>query len=235
MNKSTSIILCTYNEVNYIEHTIKLITETIDNVEIIVVDDNSVDGTLDKLNELKKSFNFQLFIRKNEKGFASAFKKGLDEANGNFVGFIDTNSPDQILYFNNLISKLRDGYDIAVLSRYISKGGDKRDFLRVITSKAINMVCKMILRIKFNDFTSGIFLMKKEVLKLVDFNTHGHGEYFIEFIYKSFKKELKIIEIPYVQNKDKNLSKSKSYPNLFRFFYLGFQYFFRIILTLFRN
>ena len=65
--------------------------------------------------------------------------------------------------FNELISKLNEGYDIAVLSRYISGGGDKRDTLRVITSKAINLVCKMILRIKFNDFTSGIFLMKKDV------------------------------------------------------------------------
>ena len=101
MTKNISIILCTYNEVNYIENTIKLITETIENVEIIIVDDNSVDGTLDKLNGLKKSLNFQLFIRKNEKGLASAFKKGLEESNGNFVGFIDANSPDQILHFNN--------------------------------------------------------------------------------------------------------------------------------------
>ena len=54
MTKNISIILCTYNEVNYIENTIKLITETIENVEIIIVDDNSVDGTLDKLNGLKK-------------------------------------------------------------------------------------------------------------------------------------------------------------------------------------
>ena len=220
---------------NYIEQTIKLVSKTFEDVEIIIVDDNSVDGTIEKLNQLKKSLNFQLFVRKNEKGLASAIQRGFKESKGNFIGFIDVNSEDQILYFNELISKLNEGYDIAVLSRYISGGGDKRDTLRVITSKGINLVCKMILRIKFNDFTSGIFLMKKDVLKYVDIDNKGHGEYFIEFIYRSLKTNFKIIEIPYVQNKDKNLSRSKSNPNIFRFFYLGFNYFFRILLTLFRN
>ena len=53
MSKKISIILCTYNEVNYIESAIQLIYETLDSVEIIVVDDNSKDGTLEKLDKLK--------------------------------------------------------------------------------------------------------------------------------------------------------------------------------------
>ena len=53
MNKKISIILCTYNEVNYIEQALSLISKTIENVEIIIVDDNSHDGTLEKLDKLK--------------------------------------------------------------------------------------------------------------------------------------------------------------------------------------
>ena len=152
MNKDVSIVLCTYNEANYIEQTIKLIIKTVKNVEIIVVDDDSTDGTIEKLNSLKSTYNFKLFIRKNEKGLASAIKKGFNESNGEFIGFIDVNSSDQILYFDKLISKLENGYDISVLSRYIVGGGDKRVFLRTITSKVINLICKSVLRIKFNDF-----------------------------------------------------------------------------------
>jgi len=235
MNKDVSIVLCTYNEANYIEQTIKLIIKTVKNVEIIVVDDDSTDGTIEKLNSLKSTYNFKLFIRKNEKGLASAIKKGFNESNGEFIGFIDVNSSDQILYFDKLISKLENGYDISVLSRYIVGGGDKRVFLRTITSKVINLICKSVLRIKFNDFTSGIFLMKKKVLNDVKVDPNGHGEYFIEFIYSAYKKKFKIIEIPYIQMKDDNLSKSKSNPNIFHFFYLGFIYFFRILLAIFRN
>ena len=52
MNKKISIILCSYNEVHYIEECISLINKTLKNVEIIIVDDNSNDGTLEKLDKL---------------------------------------------------------------------------------------------------------------------------------------------------------------------------------------
>ena len=54
MNKKVSIIVCTYNEVNHIEQTIKLINENIPQVEIIIIDDNSTDGTLERLDKIKK-------------------------------------------------------------------------------------------------------------------------------------------------------------------------------------
>ena len=99
MNKKVSIILCTYNEVGYVENTIKLIHETLQNVEIIIVDDNSNDGTIEKINSLKSKFKFNLIVRKNERGLASAQKKGFEVSTGDYVGTIDINSPDQILIF----------------------------------------------------------------------------------------------------------------------------------------
>ena len=233
--KKTSIILCTYNEVNNIEEAINLISKTIKNVEIVVVDDSSKDGTLEKLHKLKSIFNFKLIIRKNEKGLASAIKKGFSESSGSYIGFIDVNSKDQILHFEKLISHLDNNCDISFLSRYIAGGGDQRIFLRCLTSKLINFICRILLRIPINDFTSGIFLMKKEVLENVSYDIKGHGEFFIEFIYKAYRKKYKIIEIPYVQKEDKNLSQSKSNPNIFYFFYLGYKYFLRLVLTILKN
>ena len=235
MNNKISIVLCTYNEVNYIEKTVALINKTFSNVEIIIVDDNSNDGTLEKIDELKSIYKFKLFVRKNERGLASAHKKGFSEATGDFVGTIDVNSSDQILYFVNLASKLNEGYDLAVLSRYIPGGDDERIFLRSFASKSINVVSKFFLRIPFHDFTSGIFLMKKKLLEHSKVIDKGYAEWFIEFVYLVYKKNYKIVEIPYVQKRDMNLSKSKSYPNLFTFFYLGAKYFYRVLLTLFRN
>ncbi len=235
MNKKISIILCTYNEVNYIEETLKLISKTLDNVEIIIVDDNSNDGTLEKLSDLKSSLKFKLIVRKNQRGLASAQKKGFLESSGEYVGTIDVNSKDQITYFNNLASKLDDGYDFAFLSRYIPGGGDERIFIRSFASKSINVVSKFLLRIPFNDFTSGIFLIKRNLLNYSEIIKKGYAEWFIEFVYITYKKKHKLIEIPYIQKKDKNLSTSKSYPNIFTFFYLGSIYFYRIILTLIRN
>jgi len=235
MNNKISIVLCTYNEVNYIEKTVALINKTFSNVEIIIVDDNSNDGTLEKIDQLKSIYKFKLFVRKNERGLASAHKKGFNEATGDFVGTIDVNSCDQILYFVDLASQLSDGCDLAVLSRYIPGGGDERIFLRSFASKLINVVSKFFLRIPFHDFTSGIFLMKKKLLDHSWVIDKGYAEWFIEFVYLTHKKNYKIVEIPYIQKRDKNLSKSKSYPNLFTFFYLGSKYFYRVLLTLLRN
>ena len=235
MNKKISIILCTYNEVNYIEQTIRLISQTLENVEIIVVDDNSNDGTLEKLNKLKSIFNFKLIVRKNERGLASAHKRGFNESTGEYVGTIDVNSRDQILYFKDLAAKLNVGYDIAVLSRYILGGGDQRIFIRSFSSKAINTAARFFLRIPFNDFTSCIFLMKRKLLDYSEIIKTGYAEWFIEFIYIVYKKKHRLIEIPYIQKMDEKLSVSKSYPNILTFFYLGIIYFYRIILAIIRN
>ena len=230
-----SIVLCTYNEKNFIEKTLHLIKKKIKKVEIIIIDDNSSDGTLQKLNELKRKYKFNLFIRKKKRGLASALLMGLKKSNGNYVGFIDANMPDQINYFNKAIKKLDEGNDISVLSRYIKGGGDNRIFLRVITSFLINKVSKFVLRIPFNDFTSGIFLMKRQILKVINIKPFVHGEFFIDFIYRIHKKGLKIYEIPYVQQKDKIYVKSKSYPNIFRFAFLGIKYILVILNIKFKN
>jgi len=235
MEKKVSIILCTYNEVNYIEDTISLVSKTLKDVEIIIIDDNSNDGTLEKLEILKSIFKFKLIIRKDEKGLASAQKRGFVESTGEYIGTMDVNSKDQILYFKRLIEKLNEGYDMAVLSRYVLGGGDQRIFIRSFGSKTINFVSKFLLRIPFNDFSSCIFLMKRKLIDYSGIIKNGYAEWFIEFVYIIYKKKYRLVEIPYIQKIDENLSKSKSYPNLFTFFYLGSVYFFRIIITLIRN
>ena len=235
MKKKISIILSTYNEVNYIEDTIRLIISTLENPEIIIVDDNSNDGTLEKLEKLKSILNFKLVVRKNERGLASAQKRGFDESSGEYVGTIDVNSKDQILYFTKLVERLNNGYDFAVLSRYISGGGDERIFIRSFSSWLINFVSRFFLRIPFNDFTSGIFLMKRKLLNYSKIIKKGYAEWFIEFVYIVYRNKFKIIEIPYIQRRDKNLGVSKSYPNIIIFFYLGSLYLYRILLTIIRN
>ena len=235
MNNKISIILCTYNEANHIEACISLISKTLKNVEIIIVDDNSNDGTLEKIDKLKSTFNFKLFVRKNERGLASAQKKGFSESTGDFIGTIDVNSQYAILYFASMADKLNSGYDIAFLSRYVPGGRDERIFIRSFASKAICLISKFFLRIPYNDFASGIFLMKRKLLEYTENILTIYAEWFIEFIYIIYKKNYKIIEIPYVQKKDDNLSKSKSFGNIFTFLKLGIIYFFRIILTRIRN
>jgi dolichol-phosphate mannosyltransferase len=230
MDKRVSIILSTYNEASVIKKSINEIFSTIHNVEIVVVDDNSTDGTLEIINSIKNE-NLKVFSRKS-RGLASAFLLGMINTRGDYIGWTDSNMPQLTHYFNEMIKKL-DTNDVVLLSRYIEGGGDERSKLRILSSKMINFVCRLILDNKIKDYTSSIFLMRREVLNSGVPIAYGHGEFFIEFLYKIKKNGMKICELPYVQPPDAEGSKTAS--SIVRFFTLGFGYLIRIIITRFRK
>ena len=226
MSNNISIILSTFNEKLSIEFTISELIKYLPGVEIIVVDDNSPDGTLEVLKKINYE-NLKIFSRKKTKGLASAFLLGLINTSGDIIGWLDSNMGDTAKKFPVMLQNLK-GADIVILSRYVAEGKDERNKIRVISSYLLNKFSKLILRSKINDLSSGIFLMKREVLNDVVPVAKGHGEFMMEFLYKAEKKGNKIIEIPYIQPIDIE-GHSKSFPNIAKFLYLGFFYLVRII------
>ena len=226
MSNNISIILSTFNEKLSIEFTISELIKYLPGVEIIVVDDNSPDGTLEVLKKINYE-NLKIFSRKKTKGLASAFLLGLINTSGDIIGWLDSNMGDTAKKFPEMLQNLK-GADIVILSRYVAEGKDERNKIRVISSYLLNKFSKLILRSKINDLSSGIFLMKREVLNDVVPVAKGHGEFMMEFLYKAEKKGNKIIEIPYIQPIDIE-GHSKSFPNIAKFLYLGFFYLVRII------
>ena len=235
MSPKTSIILCTYNEANYIENAISELVKYIPNLELVIVDDNSSDGTTEIIKQLNVGNKFKTIFRKKNRGLASAFVRGLIETTGDNIGWIDTNMGELTPRFIEMTEELKLNNDLVILSRYIVGGGDKRNLIRVLCSKYFNILCRIILTPTIKDYTSSIFLMKRQIINEVTFLGYGHGEFFIEFLYKVHKKGFKIKEIPYVQKKDQDLANSKSSPNLVKFFYLGFIYVLRIFSAIVRR
>ena len=235
MSAKTSIILCTYNEANHIENAISELEKYIPNLELVIVDDNSSDGTAEIIKRLNVSNKFKAIFRKKNRGLASAFVRGLIETTGDYIGWIDTNMGEVAPKFIEMTEELKLDNDLVILSRYISGGGDQRNLIRVLCSKYFNILCRIVLTSSIKDFTSSIFLMKRQIINEVTFLGYGHGEFFIEFLHKVHKKGFKIKEIPYVQKRDQDLTNSKSAPNLVKFFYLGFIYILRIFSSIMRR
>ena len=229
MNKKVSIILSTYNEALVIEDTINQIFNNLDNVEIILVDDNSTDGTFEIVKKIDNP-NLKKYSRKT-RGLASAFLVGLINSSSDIVGWIDSNMAILAKRLPEML-KLLETNDIVILSRYVEGGKDQRSSLRVLSSQIINFFCRIILTNKIKDYTSGVFLMNRDVILSAVPIATGHGEFFIEFLYKALKEDRKIIEIPYIQPPDIE-GRSKTFSSFTRFIYLGFNYFIRIIQTLF--
>lgn len=228
MGNKVSIILSTYNEAKVIERTINEIFKHIDGVEIILVDDSSTDGTLEKVKKINNP-NLKIYSRKF-RGLASAFLLGLINSSGDIVGWIDSNMDSLVKNLPEMIKKLSSN-DIVLLSRYVEGGSDHRTQSRIITSKIINIICRVFLSPKIKDYTSGMFVMKREGFNHVVPIGYGHGDFFIEFIYQAKKRGLKILEVPCVQPADQE-TLSKTAPNIFRFLKVGFFYLLRVFQTL---
>ena len=235
MSLKTSIILCTYNEANHIEKTIKELEKNISDLELVIVDDSSSDGTIEIIKKLNQDNKYKVVFRNKSRSLASAFVRGVVETTGENIGWIDTNMGELASRFPEMIEELKSNNDLVILSRYIKGGGDQRIMLRAMCSKYFNLLCRLILRTPIKDFTSSIFIMKRKILDEVTFLGYGHGEFFLEFLHNTHKKGFIIKEIPYIQKIDTDLDVSKSAPNIIRFFYLGFMYVLRIFSTIIRR
>ena len=128
-------------------------------------------------------------------------------------------------------SKAIDEYDIILFSRYIKDGGDFRSLKRVIPSKIINLFARFVLARSITDYTGGLFLYKRSILKNILPSPIGHGNYFIDFIYRCKISGLKIKQLPIVYKGEILEEKSKTFKNIISFIILGLRYLITIILT----
>ena len=160
MSLKTSIILCTYNESKYIENTIKNLNNNLTNLELVIVDDNSSDGTVDILKKINIDNKYKTIFRKKSRSLASAFVRGITETSGEYIGWLDTNQGELASKFNIMIKELETDSDIVIMSRYVPGGGDERLLIRSQASKYFNLFARLILRIPVKDLTNSIFLMK---------------------------------------------------------------------------
>lgn len=224
-NKSLSIILCTLNEEAHIAETINKLNNTFDDIEIIIVDDDSSDKTVSKIQKLNFN-NIRIIQRKKNRGLASAFMVGLMHSTGDVVGWIDTNMPYIIDEYKKMLLEIGSA-DVALLSRYVRNAKDDRKILRKISSKILNLFAKFLLNSKINDLSSGLFIMKRNILNEVIPIAYGHGEFMIEFLVDLEKKGFKIKEFYYTQLPE-NQSSSKTISSFYNFCRFGFYYFLRI-------
>lgn len=198
-----SIILATYKEK---ENIVKLIKSLLDNCkkgkincEIIVVDDNSPDGTSDVV---KKSYgknkNVKLIVRKNEKGLGTAVGRGVKEAAGDVLIFMDSDfshDPKEIPTMVRLAKK----YEVISGSRHIRKGLIKTTFFRKLATILLRIYMTLVLQLNITDYTNGYILIRRETLNKLDADKifYGYGDYYFRLFYHAKKKAgAKIKEVP---------------------------------------
>jgi dolichol-phosphate mannosyltransferase len=220
-----SIVIPTYNEKEHIASLVESLYKEIEApLEVIVVDDASPDGTADIVAGL--DYPRLRLIRRKARGLAAAFHRGILEADGDIIGWMDADITMPPKVMNQLIAQL-DEHHIAIGSRYVEGGSDNRHPLRTLASRAINGLARGVLGGVVKDYDSGFIAIRREVFDYVTLIPFGYGDYFIEFIYDAYRAGLKIKEVGYAF-RDRTVGVSKSAPSLISFFVTGLRYILRI-------
>ncbi len=217
------VIIPTYNEKENISEIIPYVFNLERNFDILVVDDNSPDGTAHIVTDLQKKFHDRLHLlnRPEKQGLGKAYIDGFKWALQHQYDYIfemdaDFSHPPKDLI--KLLEVLENNEaDMSVGSRYL-KGKINVvnwDLKRILLSYFASLYVRLITGIPVKDTTAGFVGYKKEVLQNFDFNKIEFVGYAfqIEMKYKAWKKGFKIKEIPIIFT-DRTKGKSKMHGGI---------------------
>lgn len=193
-----SLVIPTYNEKEGLPLLVKKIFEVLKSSsiegEVVIVDDNSPDGTGEAAEALGKEYPIQVIHRSGKLGLSSAVIEGFKKAKGEILGVMDADFSHDPGIIPDLVNAIvKDGADIAIGSRYIKGGGIRNwPFKRVLISKVAVLLAKPLTPVK--DITSGYLFIRKEVIENVKLNPIGF-KILLEIIIKG--KYKKYMEVPY--------------------------------------
>lgn len=199
----TFVMIPTYNESENIRSLIDGILKLkIKNLHIVVVDDNSPDGTADAVNEMSKNKkNVHLLLRKEDKGRGSAGKDGFIYCLKNGADVIvemDADMSHDPKYIPSMIKELKNA-DLVLGSRRV-KGSKEigRSLLRRFVTWGANLYIRVMLGVKVKDCNSGFRCFKRKVLQAISpEKLESKGPAIVqEALFKAHLKGFRIKEIP---------------------------------------
>jgi len=209
-----SIVIPTYNErdniVKLVEEIKKIVPYT---SRILIVDDNSPDGTALILQDLN-IHNLTVLVRYDERGLGSAIRYGIKKAierKSDFIVTMDADFSHDPKYLPEMMKiALNENYDLVIGSRYVKGGGiENWPFSRRIISRGANYLFKLVSHSPINDNTSNyrIYSRKAALLALECDTTNGY-EFQICSIFKIIRNNLTFKEYPIIFV-DRKTGKSK--------------------------
>lgn len=175
MKDKDVIILPTYNESENIRLIVPEIFEFLPGISILVVDDNSPDGTAKVVRELQKVYpNLSLMERPEKTGLGDAYiaamKTIIKDKNVRSVITMDADGSHSPEYLKSFLVNIKK-YDLIIGSRYIKDGGvENWEFWRKMLSRFGNLYARILTGLPIRDFTAGFMCIRREILEKLNFN-----------------------------------------------------------------
>lgn len=217
------VVIPTYNEIENIEAIINAVFSLKTEFHILIVDDNSPDGTSLKVKNLQNQFGDKLFIevRQKKSGLGTAYVHGFKwalERGYEYVFEMDADFSHNPKDLVKLYKACKNGADVAIGSRY-STGVNVVNWplSRVLLSYFASVYVKLITGMKIHDATAGFICYKRNVLETINLDKIKFIGYAfqIEMKYRAFIKKFTITEVPIVFT-DRTKGQSKMSGSIIR-------------------
>jgi|YNPNPStandDraft_1061719.scaffolds.fasta_scaffold01619_7 dolichol-phosphate mannosyltransferase len=214
LQRTALVIVPTYNEAENIERLVGEILAQPAPLHVVVVDDNSPDGTGALADALAARHERVAVIHRPRKlGLGTAYIAGFRRALEHGYGYAITMDADfshNPRYLPALLGLMRD-YDVAIGSRYVAGGGSTGCSLgRILLSKGANAFAKFMLGLKTHDCTAGFRCYKAKVLRAIALETifsNGYS-FLVEMITRCERRGFRVGELPIIFD-NRRLGRSK--------------------------
>lgn len=202
MTSSYLVCIPTYNEKDNISWIINRLFSANPNVEALVIDDNSPDGTAEIVRELQNTNpRLHLLVNLNKSGLGGAYRNGFRwgiEHGFDFLIEMDADGSHQPEQLHKLIENC-ESHDLVIGSRWV-KGGKVLNwpFSRKLLSLGGNLYVRTVLGIPTRDATAGFRIYSAntiQILKILDSNSQGYI-FQVDGTYRAIKSGLKVKEVP---------------------------------------
>ena len=215
------VCIPTYNERENVEAICRAVLGADARLDVLVVDDNSPDGTGQIADALAaKEPRIQVLHREKKEGLGRAYLAAFKWALGRqyqFVLEMDADFSHDPRYLPRLVDEAERGADLVIGSRYVQGGGTVNWGIgRQIISRGGSLYARTILGVDVRDLTAGFKCFRRVVLEALDLGavtSSGYG-FQIELTYKTLKKGFKVSEVPIVFE-DRRVGKSKMSRKIF--------------------
>lgn len=198
------VVTPTYNEKDNLPLLVeKIFNLKIPNLTLVIVDDNSPDGTGKLADKLAESYPIQVIHRSQKLGLGTAYTTAFEQILKEKPNYIIQMDAD-LSHDPTMIPKMLESIttcDVVIGSRYVKAGGiENWNWSRRLISRFGNLYARLILNLPYRDLTGGFKCWRRKVLEKIDFNALSSIGYNfqIETTYRAHKLGCKIKEIPII-------------------------------------
>ena len=195
-----SVIIPIYNEIHTLEEIISRVKKTNLADEIILVDDGSIDGTRDLVENYKGQEGFVVVMHEKNQGKGAAVRSGFEVAEGDIFLIQDADLEYDPREYPNLLKPIEEGLaDVVYGSRFLGASRRVAMFWHMIANKLLTLFTNVLYDTILTDMETGYKVFKREVV--ADMPLHAKRfEFEPEFTAKILKRKYRIFEIPITFN-----------------------------------